>query len=121
MGFLSSKETLKRPQRRWRLLKKERWRTGATFSFLTWIFADDAVAILPFGSFVIQRLIEDEKHSQEVEGQQSVIYQIEKANFDWKEKKGRRMMMMVRHVDSNKRKSFGIMFQRHGTNHVPHR
>ena len=50
-------------------------------STLTRIVPDDSVLLQPFRLVVVQGLVEDEEHGQEVAGQAGVVYQVEHADL----------------------------------------
>lgn len=53
---------------------------------VTWVRPDDPVGVFPLGLLVVQRLVEDPQHGQEVEGQQGVVDHVEHADLHCKNK-----------------------------------
>ncbi len=51
---------------------------------LTRVGSYDSVAVLPPWLLVVERLVEDPEHGQEVERQQGVVDHVEDADLHWK-------------------------------------
>ena len=51
---------------------------------LTWVVSDDPVVLEPLWFLVVQGLVEDQQHGQEVAGQAGVVYQVVHADLNWK-------------------------------------
>ena len=52
--------------------------------FSTWIVSDDTIGTEPLWRVVVEGLVEDEEHGEEVASQKDVVDDVEKANFNCK-------------------------------------